>query len=191
MKRYLFLLLATASIVCARSTPDDWHLDVQFPSKPSQRVREMPLPNGMGTQIQLILNAGDKLYAITRMEFPADIPPDRISSFLEVSKDNVLRDFSGTPQIDAVITIMGYSGRKCVMIHARGKRKMDHRAAVVGRFVYTLLYDAPVAVFSEKEAEAFFPTKEANQPVQRNAGSRPSSADSPASATPSTLAPRG
>lgn len=48
------------------------------------------------------------------------------------------------------------------MIHSQGKRRMDQRATVVGRFVYTLVYDSPVATFSESEAEAFFPAKEKN-----------------------------
>lgn len=156
MKTCFLIFAAIVVVAYGRSTPEDWRIDVHFSGTPVRRVRKMSLPNGTGEETQLILNAGEKIYAITRIEFPADIPADKISAFLKANKNNILREFGGNGETDTATEIGGLPGWRCVMVHSQGKRRMDNRAAVVGRFLYTMFYDAPIAAFSVEEAKTFF-----------------------------------
>ncbi|WP_044891765.1 hypothetical protein [Opitutus terrae] len=129
-------------------------------------------------------------FALMAVQIPV-IESDRMTWRVTAGSSASIGLLKSTSWMDSRVGLNPFSGYvfNGAIMRGPAERLLTDGREVSGAFMLNLaVVPAAVLLLGRRLAKA---PGTANQPPQRNAGSRPSSGDSPASETPSSLGPRG
>jgi hypothetical protein len=154
--RFFIGIAALAPWVAGAATPPSWLVDVTFPAQPKLALTTEQTALGSAKHEHLYLETGTRVFAISRMMFPFQVPENILEQLYDDGKASMLRARKGATLAQEAFQVGDTVGRKYTITTPKTGRTYEHRSIFLGQEFYQIAFEDDTATFDAAAAEAFF-----------------------------------